>query len=82
VEQPGLLFYYLLYQSKLIPRWISVWDFIAVALVLSWNLVETFGISISVGLILAGPMILNEIFLAIWLIINGFNPSVTIFPAT
>ena len=71
----ALLFYYLLYQSKLVPRFISVWGFIAVALVLTWNLLETFGIRISAGIILALPMILNEIFLGIWLIIKGFNSS-------
>ncbi|MGB7093832.1 MAG: DUF4386 domain-containing protein [Anaerolineales bacterium] len=71
----ALLFYYLLYQSKLVPRFISVWGFISVALVLTWNLLETFGIRISAGIILALPMILNEIFLGIWLIFKGFNSS-------
>ena len=71
----ALLLYYLLYKSKLVPRWLSGWGFIAVALVLLWNLLELLGISISFGMALALPMILNEIVLAIWLIIKGFNPS-------
>ena len=71
----ALLFYYLLYQSNLVPRFISVWGFIAAALVLTWNLLETFGISISWGMVLALPIILNEIFLGIWLIGKGFNSS-------
>ena len=71
----ALLFYYLLYQSKLVPRFISVWGFIAIVLVLIWNLLEAFGISVSAGMILALPMILNEIFLGIWLIVKGFNSS-------
>ena len=70
----ALLFYYLLYQSKLVPRFISVWGFIGAAMVLTWNLLEAFGISISIGMILALPIILNEIFLGIWLIVKGFNP--------
>jgi len=69
----ALLFYYLLYQSKLVPRFISVWGFIGAALILSWNLLEMFGLSVSAGLILALPIILNEIFLGIWLIAKGFN---------
>jgi len=69
----ALLLYYLLYRSKLVPRFISVWGFIAVALLLTWNLLEAFGISISAGMILALPIILNEIFLGIWLIVRGFN---------
>jgi hypothetical protein len=71
----ALLFYYLLYQSKLVPRFISVWGLIAVALVLTWNLLEIFGISISAGIIPFLPIILNEIFLGIWLIAKGFNSS-------
>ena len=71
----ALLFFFLLYQTRLLPRFISVWGFIGVALVLAWNLLELFGISISIGMVLALPMILNEIFLAIWLILKGFSPS-------
>ena len=71
----ALLFYYLLYQSKLVPRWISIWGFIGAVLVLTWNLLETFGISISAGMILALPIISNEIFLGIWLIVKGFKSS-------
>ena len=73
----ALLFYYLLYQSKLVPRFISVWGLIAVAGVLAVNLIEIFGFGISFGaaIVLALPIILNEIFLGIWLIVKGFNPS-------
>lgn len=71
----ALLFYCLLYQSRLVPRFISVWGLIAVVLILAWNLMETFGISIAAGMLLGLPIILNEIFLGIWLIVKGFNPS-------
>jgi len=70
----ALVFYYLLYQSKLVPRFLSVWGLIAVVLLFGWNLLENFGIHISVGMVLALPMILNEITLGIWLIVKGFNP--------
>jgi hypothetical protein len=73
----ALLFYYLLYQSKLIPRFISVWGFIGAVLVLTLNLLGTFGISTGMilALLFALPIILNEIFLGIWLIGKGFNPT-------
>jgi hypothetical protein len=71
----ALLLYSLLYQTKLVPRFISIWGFIAVLLVFAWNLLELFGISVGIGIVLALPMILNEIFLALWLIIKGFEPS-------
>jgi hypothetical protein len=73
----ALLLYYFLYQSRLVPRFISIWGFIAVALVLAWNLLETFGISISFGMIFGLAIILNEIFLGIWLIAKGFSPAAT-----
>ena len=77
----ALLFYYLLYQSKLVPRFISVWGLIAVVLVFTWNLLELIGLSISVGIIFGLPIILNEIFLGIWLIAKGFNSSAIASPA-
>jgi uncharacterized membrane protein len=71
----ALLFYAVLIQSKLIPRWLSIWGLIGAVLILTWNLLGTFGISVSAGMILALPMILNEIFLGIWLIAKGFNSA-------
>lgn len=70
----ALIFYYLLYQSKLVPRWISVWGVIAAALLILVNLLEVTGI-ISELMILKLPIVLNELVLAIWLIVKGFNPS-------
>lgn len=71
----ALVFFYLLYRSKLVPRFISVWGLLAAISVLTWNLLETFGIQVSFGMILALPIILNEVFLGIWLIFKGFDSS-------
>ncbi|HDN59999.1 MAG TPA: DUF4386 family protein, partial [Candidatus Marinimicrobia bacterium] len=62
------------YQSKLIPRWLSVWGFIAAILLILANLLEITGL-ISGSMILYLPIILNEVVLAVWLIVRGFNPS-------
>ena len=70
----ALMFYYVLYQSKLIPRWISVWGIIAAILLILVNLLEVMGI-IPALMILYLPIILNEVVLAIWLMVKGFNPS-------
>jgi hypothetical protein len=71
----ALLLYYFLYQSRLVPRFIPVWGFIAVASLFTWNMLEAFGISVSAGMVFALPMILNEILLGIWLIVKGFNSN-------
>jgi hypothetical protein len=78
----ALLLYTLLYQSRLVPRFISIWGLVAVALVLIWNLLEMLGMHISAGMILALPMILNELVLAIWLIAKGFSPIAAVFEPT
>ena len=69
----ALIFYYLLYQSKLIPRYISVWGVIAVIMLLVGNLLEIMGFSLAMLIFLFLPIMLNEVFLAIWLIAKGFN---------
>lgn len=71
----ALIFYYLLYQLDLVPRFITIWGFIAVVAVFTWNFLEFIGFSISVGIVFGLPIILNELFLGIWLIIKGFNLS-------
>jgi hypothetical protein len=70
----ALVFYYLLYQSKLIPRWLSLWGVIAAILLILVLLLEVAGI-ISGLMILKLPIVLNEVVLAVWLIVKGFNPS-------
>ena len=76
----ALMFYSVLYQSKLIPRFISGWGFIAAALLLIGSvliMVDMFaGISeTGLELIFALPIAVNEMVLAVWLIVKGFNPS-------
>lgn len=67
----GLMFCYLLYQSKLIPRFMSVWGFIGYVVFLTGALLEFLGIS--AGLILSIPGGLFEVFFGVWLIVKGFN---------
>lgn len=69
-------FYYLLYQTKLIPRFISVWGVIASILVIAVNITTLTGLT-SELLILFLPIITNEFFLALWLILKGFNSTPT-----
>jgi hypothetical protein len=73
----ALLFYTMLYRSKLIPRFISVWGLIGAITVLTTTLLEVFAISVptAMGVVLGLPMLLNELFLGVWLIVKGFNSS-------
>lgn len=73
----ALVFYYLLYRTEVLPRFISIWGFIASLFLIALNGLLYSGIDagIIVNLVLALPIIANEIFLALWLIVKGFNSS-------
>ena len=71
----ALMFYYMLYQSRLIPRFISVWGLIGALAVLATAMLDTFGISPGSLEFLGVLMLLNELFLGVWLIVKGFNSS-------
>jgi hypothetical protein len=73
----ALFLYYLLYQSKLVPRFLSVWGFVGGVLCIVAGLSVLFGAdSSSIGVIvLYLPIAVNEMVLAIWLIAKGFNLS-------
>lgn len=57
----------------MIPRFISVWGFLATIILLIITIIKLFGIDSNMLNTLILPMILNEIFLAFWLIIKGFD---------
>ena len=79
----ALLLYYSLFQSKLLPGFISVWGLIGTILIFTSNLLSQFTVlPVGAALIFGLPIILNEIFLGFWLIARGFNPSaITLEPA-
>jgi hypothetical protein len=68
----ALILNYLLYQSELVPRWLSVWGLVGGALMLAMGVLRLFGRPV---MFLALPIVLNEMVLAVWLIAKGFNPS-------
>jgi hypothetical protein len=71
----ALIFYYLLYRLMLVPRWLSVWGLLGAALFLATVPFRMFDLVPPSTLVLAVPLILNELVLAIWLIVKGFNSS-------
>lgn len=75
----ALILNYLLFQSRCVPRFISVWGLIAAALMLAAGLLGVFGLGyLSPVTILMGlPLALNEMVFAVWLIVKGFqSPAV------
>jgi hypothetical protein len=68
----ALMFYVLLYQSRLVPRWLSAWGLVGAALYIVPPLGNMFGLSLGV---LMAPLAVQEMLMAVWLIAKGFNPS-------
>jgi hypothetical protein len=73
----ALIFYFLLYRTEVVPRFISVWGFIAILCMTGFNILLYTGIDlgIALNLILVLPIMANEIFVAIWLIVKGIDSS-------
>jgi Domain of unknown function (DUF4386) len=68
----ALMFYYLLYQARLIPRWISGWGIVAAVAYLAAGLSAMFGTPLDILMML---MLLQEMVMAVWLIVKGFNSA-------
>jgi hypothetical protein len=68
----ALMFYVLLYQSRLVPRWLSIWGLVGAALYIVAPLGSMF--ELSLGFFMA-PLGLQEMVMAVWLIARGFDPA-------
>jgi len=73
----ALMYYVILYQSKLIPRWLSGWGVLGALLSLAATVLASFARDFgmeSVHTYMSIPIGVNELVLAVWLIAKGFNP--------
>jgi len=81
----AVMFYAVLFQSRLIPRWISIWGLVAAIPYLAACFLVMLGLvdkMSSLDSILQLPMFLQEMVLALWLIVKGFNSSALVAEST
>lgn len=72
----SFMYNYLFFQSQLIPRWVSSFGIAAItSLTIACVLSLFSGNRITSYIPLASPIFVQELVLAIWLIVKGFNPS-------
>lgn len=82
----ALAFYVALYRTELVPRWLAGWGLLAALLWLSWGVTGVFGLfdpaaTLRIGVavptetVFALPIALQEMVMAIWLIVKGFDRS-------
>ena len=69
----GLILCYSFYKSKLVPRILAVWGLVGYATILCGSVLEVLGFNLLT--IHAIPGGLWEVFIGVWLIAKGFNPS-------
>lgn len=71
-----LLLFYILYQSRLVPRWLSAWGLTGTGLTMLASLLVLFRLTDVVTplyLAMNAPLALQSLVLAIWLITRGFH---------
>jgi hypothetical protein len=80
-----LMYSYLLYKSKLVPRPLAVLGIAGATLVFVYALLVMFGVAVQGAgplVVLALPIAVYEMILAVWLIVKGFNSSAIASQAT
>jgi hypothetical protein len=74
----GLSYYWVFYRSRLVPRWLSAWGLVGIvmvmvsALLVVFQLINPFS---TAQIVLALPIAVQEMAVAVWLIAKGFNRS-------
>jgi len=63
------------YRTRLIPRWLTVWGLIGVIPYMAYALLHFFHLDTGYGLYLQMVLMPQEMVMAVWLIVKGFNPS-------
>jgi hypothetical protein len=71
----ALVLNYALYRARLVPRWIAVFGLLSAASILSARLLLIMGVRLAPSTVVAmdGPIFLQEMVFAAWLIFRGFR---------
>jgi len=71
----ALMYYVVFFRSRLVPRWLSGWGVAAVLLMMTACLLALFsGTPVTGYTLLILPIAVQEIVLAVWLLVKGFDP--------
>ena len=69
----GILWYYMLYSSRVIPRALSIWGLAAICLVSIPVVLMLYDRDLTQAMILGLPYAPYELVLGIWLMVKGFS---------
>jgi hypothetical protein len=74
----ALMYYYVFYRTRLVPRWLAGWGLVGIFGPLLAVILVMYGLIGGLGpaqLLLNLPIAVQELVLAVWLIVKGFNQS-------
>ncbi len=74
----ALMYYWVFYRTRLLPRWLSAWGILAILSVMASGVLVILGIAEPMSttqIVLAAPIGLQEMVMAAWLIAKGFSPG-------
>ena len=75
----GILFYYLLYKSGIVPRALSLWGLITILPLLIGTITQIFGVALPIYLYL--PYVPFEFAIGLWILVKGVRePKIQISP--
>lgn len=66
-------------QTRLVPRWLSLWGLVGGGLILALGVLKVLGLPYTaIEAAFTAPIALNEMVLAVWLIVKGFSGEKTV----
>ena len=74
----ALMYYSIFYQTKLVPRWLSGWGLVGITLTIVTSMLVMFRLisyMSTIQVVSNLPIGVQEMVLAVWLIVKGFNSS-------
>jgi hypothetical protein len=74
----AVLFYVLLYRSRIVPRWIALWGLVAIPFYAAADVLAAYAVidvDSTVQSLLFAPIFVQEMVLAAWMIARGFRPA-------
>jgi hypothetical protein len=74
----ALIYYYIFLRTRLVPLWLTAWGFLGIALSLTFCMLAMFnlvGADSPLQFLLSVPIMIQEMVLAVWLIVKGFDPA-------
>ena len=74
----AVMFYVLLYRSRIVPRWIALWGLVAIPFYVAADLLAMYaviGVNSTEQNLLFIPLAVQEMVLAVWMIARGFRPA-------